>query len=110
MALGAFLEGLSFWPSPTADQNLARDAGRLLQGKEPTHSTGLDEQFRGWGGPILPWKRRAEQAEVAIAHVLALAEKLTTEHDPDDQSFTSGRNQVGTELLVLLSPSTEGKD
>jgi len=59
---GALLEKLSFWPSPTADQNLARDIGRVLQGKPSEKSSGLEP----FPAPLVrSWKQRAETAEAA---------------------------------------------
>jgi len=74
--LGGLLEALSFWPSPNADQNLARDCGRLLQGKTPERSTGLEEEYRLFGGPVLPMKMRAEAAEAELARLRQLCAEV----------------------------------
>ncbi len=61
-SLAILLEALPFWPSPTADQNLARDIGRVLQGKAAERSTGLED----FPAPMVySWKQRVEMAEQA---------------------------------------------
>ncbi len=63
-SLAVILEGLKFWPSPSRDQNLARDIGRVLQGKSQRASQGLEDVP---APRVLLWKARAEQAEADLA-------------------------------------------
>lgn len=65
---GELLEALTFWPSPHADQNAARDIGRLLQGKPAERSQGYDAELDKAGPFALSWKQRAEKAEAEIAN------------------------------------------
>lgn len=56
---GELLEALTFWPSPGSDQNLARDIGRVLQGKPAERSTGVEEALSAAGAFAMSWKQAA---------------------------------------------------
>jgi hypothetical protein len=75
---GELLEALTFWPSPNADQNLARDVGRVLQGKSAERSTGVEETLNEAGAFAMSWKQKAEATEGALRQVV---ERLENYYD-----------------------------
>lgn len=72
---GELLEALTFWPSPNADQNLARDIGRVLQGKSPERSSGVEETLSDAGAFVMSWKQKAAERD-ALKDELAKANQV----------------------------------
>lgn len=72
---GELLEQLAGWPSPNAAMNIARDIGRVLQGKPAKVSSGVEEALGMAGVFTLSWKQKLEAAE---ARALAAEQRLLT--------------------------------